>query len=109
MVPVPPFPTPACVDLLCPVGEHERAQSFAEIDIRRGEGGNHHRRAISPQRLLEEAGELTVPVGDVLLALDKGRNDVSQRSQREVYLLSLYQPYPLRLSFALPLGTRQID
>lgn len=68
------------LDLLGSVGILEGVVSVLVGQARRADGSNHHRAAVAPQRVLEQAGQFAVPVGHMRLSALEG----SERARGEV-------------------------
>jgi hypothetical protein len=91
------------LDVLGSAGVSEGAQRLVVIVLGRAEVGKHQCFRIPPERILQQSRQLRVTIGHVrALAVDQGRDDVSQRRQRQVDLRCFLQPLPRRPGLALP-------
>lgn len=98
------------LDALGPVGVAQSAQGFLIVVVSRGETGDHQCTRVSSQRVLQQPGELGVPVGDVLGAsVHQSGDDVPQGRQGEVDLRGLTESLPCSAGFGLTLTSCQVD
>lgn len=98
------------LDALCPVGIAQRAQALLIVVVCRGETGDHQCACVSSQRVLQQPGQLGVPVGDVFGAsVHQGRYDVSQGREGEVDLGGLAESLTSSTGLRLTLTSCQVN
>ena len=68
----------------------------------------HQSLAVSPEAVLQEVGQLGVPVRDVRVLLGEGHDDIPEVGQGLVDVLGLSQPHPLASTFLYPLAAGKI-
>ena len=94
---------------LGPAGVSQGAQRLIVVVVGWRNGRNHDSFGIASQRILEQPGQLGIPVGDVMgLAIDQSRDHVAQSTQRQVYFGGLLHALACSARFACPLRPRQI-
>ena len=76
--------------------------------LSRGYVDEHQGLAVPSQTVLEEVGQLGVPVRDVGVLLGEGHDDVAQVGERLVDGLGLGQPQPLAPALLDPLTACQV-
>ena len=98
------------LDFLGPVCELECRLRLPEGIGRRGDHCHHGGLAVASEGVLQDSGELGVPVGDVgsCLLVGEGGDDVSEGAQRLVDFLTLFQALSSGLSHSDPLTTSKI-
>ena len=69
----------------------------------------HQSLAVAPEAVLQEVGQLGVPVRDVRVLLGEGHDDVSEVGQGFVNVLGLGQPHPLAPAVLHPLAAGKIN
>ena len=69
----------------------------------------HQSLAVAPKAVLQEVGQLGVPVRDVRVLLGEGHNDVPEVGQGLVNVLGLGQPHPLAPAVLNPLAAGKIN
>mmetsp|Transcript_49217 Transcript_49217/g.111493 ORF Transcript_49217/g.111493 Transcript_49217/m.111493 type:complete len:244 (-) Transcript_49217:168-899(-) len=98
------------LDALGAVCVAQRRERLVVVVVCRAEVRHHHRLGVAAQRVLQQARELGVAVGDVRgLAVHERGDHVPQSGEREVNLGRLLEPLARRPGLALPLGACQVD
>ena len=69
----------------------------------------HQGLAVASQAVLEEVGELGVPIGDVGVLLGEGHDDVAEVGERLVDVLGLSQPQSFTAAILHPLTPGEIN
>ena len=69
----------------------------------------HQSLAVSPEAVLQEVGQLGVPVRDVRVLLGEGHDDIPEVGQGLVDVLGLGQPHPLAPAVLNPLTAGKIN
>ena len=70
----------------------ERVQGLVDVLLLGADVDEHQGLAVASQAVLEEVGELGVPIGDVGVLLGEGHDDVAEVGEGLVDVLGLGQP-----------------
>lgn len=115
----PPAHTHREFDLLGPVGVLEGVISVLISQARGADGSDHHCAAVTPDGVLEKAGQFAVPVGHVRLAALRGRewvwSEVAGLDRPRLGTGSLWpsaggkNPWSTRLYLCIGQGVEDVD